>query len=111
MAFLFREGRRREQVGPSLLRAEQGMLPAPASYGGVVAGEKDGRYFPPAVNGGACVVRVFQQTLLKRIVLVGLLRAEDAGHQTSHDIDEDHRRQLTAGKDIIADADFVIDEV
>ena len=77
----------------------------------MVAAEEDTGDFPALVVGGAGVVGMVEEAVSEGILLRGVAVAQDAGDQAHDSIGEDERRQHAAGEDIVANGNFVIDEV
>ena len=77
----------------------------------MVAAEQDFGDLPAFVFGGAGVVRMVEDPGGKRILLGRLLVAKDAGDEPHDGIRNDQCGQHPAGENIVADGNFVIDEV
>ena len=64
-----------------------------------------------AGDDGARVLRELQQSAGKAVVGRAVFVAEHAGDQPHHSIRDDRSGERAVGEDVIADADFLIDEV
>src|SRR6185312_3806899 len=74
----------------------------------VVAREQHFRHFQAAKLGRPRVLRIFQQSAVKRLIARTFLVAKRAGQQPRHGINDYHRRQPAVGQHVIADGQFVI---
>src|SRR5207244_12074025 len=74
----------------------------------MVARQKHARHAPTLVLGRPRVLRPLQQTLCMRLALErrGL---DHARHDPRDRVDDDHRRELAAGEDEIADPALLVD--
>ena len=57
------------------------------------------------------VLRVLEQAVCERLLAGGPGIPHDAGHQTTHRLQHDHRRHLTAVEHEVSDRELAIDEV
>src|SRR5436190_24368684 len=71
------------------------MIPRPQHFG-------DRAPFPLNRPG---IVRIFQETLLEALLLSAGGRAHYPGKQAHASVEDDHRAELSAGEDIVADRD------
>jgi len=77
----------------------------------MVAAEQNLRNFPAFVVGRARVVRVVENSVGERILLSGVVIAENAGDQAHHRISNDQRRQNAARENKVADGNLIVDQV
>src|SRR5205809_7306120 len=71
------------------------MIPRPQHFG-------DRAPFPCDWSG---IVRIFEKPLIEALLLSAGGRAHYPGKQPHASIEDDHRTELTAGEDIVADGD------
>jgi len=77
----------------------------------VVARAQHGRDLPAPVLGGPRVLRLLEQAAGEGLVLGGRLVAEHAGDEPGDGFDDDERRGLPSGEDVVADGELVVAEV
>jgi len=91
--------------------ASQGLFAPPSFNFYVIAGEQDLGYSPAPIFRWTGVVRVFQQSRGVGIIHGTIRVTKDAGEQAGNGIDQDQCRELPPGQHIIADRDFIRDQV
>src|SRR3989304_5622479 len=99
--------RRRQEVRATPRREKQVLPPPPLRHLLVVPGEQHLRHRPAAELRWPGVGRRPQEPTRDRLLRRRLRRAEGAGYVAYHRVHQDHRRQLAAGEDEVADADLV----
>ena len=101
--------RPRSRSGRRSAGALEALLLLPLLDLGVVAAEEDLGDGPAAVVGGAGVLGVLEQTVRERLLPGGGVVAEGAGEVAGDGLDEDHRGELAARQDVVADRDLAVD--
>src|SRR3954453_16384738 len=83
------------------------LLATPCSDPSMVAGKQDRRYRPSLPFCRAGVLGIFEQAVRKTLRHPRLGIAHDPGQKADDGVEDDHCRELAAGKDIIADGDLL----
>ena len=97
------------EVRPAGPGALDGLFAPPALDGAMVARRQDGRHVHAAEDRRARVLRVLEQPGGEGFV--GDRRLVDGARQQADDgIDDDQRRQLAAGQDVVADRQLEVDQ-
>ena len=75
----------------------------------MIARREDGRHVHAAEHRRPRVLRILEEPRPERLLL-GRGRVDGPGQQAEHGIDDDQRRQLTAGEHVVADRQLEVDE-
>src|SRR3954451_20178544 len=107
-----KNSRSAEQVGPVLLGAPQRLLPAPPLDRGVVSGDEHAGHVQTAPGRRPSVGRRLEEAAAVRTVRKRLLDdrrriAHESRQQPSDGLDDDERRDLSAGEHVVAERDLV----
>ena len=100
-----------EEVGAAFTSTGDTLFALPAFDVGMVAAQQNRGHWPAVVFGRPGVLRVLEEAIGEGLLLGRSFIAERARDVPGDSIDEDHRRELAAGKDVIADRDFPVDTV
>ncbi len=91
--------------------AAEGFFAPPSGNFRVVAGEQYFRDIPIAIFCRFRVLRAFQKRLGKGIARRACRITQDARHHTRHGVNHDHRAQLAARQDVIADGNELVSQM